>query len=197
MYTVENLFNDIEKYLEEKFNYSKQKKNEGPDIDYPEADSYWIGRSTSYVESKRDLKKLKKKYYDQNNISGNSNTIITDEVSDVKLERKMVNCKNCVYHPVCPSVQTGLCKCRTYKPISKNIQIKAAPGDTVWFTKWYNTPNGEIVSRKIQYISFHGDKMIYHCKDGAFDEDGFGVYAFLSLDAAKIISGMAGGVMND
>ena len=38
MYTVENLFNDIEKYLEEKFNYSKQKKNEGPDIDYPEAD---------------------------------------------------------------------------------------------------------------------------------------------------------------
>ena len=50
--------------------------------------------------------------------------------------------------------------------------------------------DGEIVSRSILYVSFHEDKVIYHCKDGAFDEDGFGDFAFQTLDAAKIILGM-------
>jgi hypothetical protein len=94
-------------------------------------------------------------------------------------------------------VQNGLCKCKTFKPNDKNIQIKVAPGDTVWFTKWYNTSEGEIVSRSIQYISFHEGKTVYHCKDGAFDEDGFGNFAFKTLDAAKIISGIKEGIIND
>lgn len=128
------------------------------------------------------------------NIRGNP---IMFENENVKITRKVVECNRCVYKSVCPSVISGPSQCASFKDERKCISIKAAPGDTVWFTKWYNTPDGEIVSRSILYIAVYQDKTIYHCKDGAFDEDGFGVYAFHTLDAAKIITGMTGGVVND
>lgn len=117
----------------------------------------------------------------------------------IVLRRLEHNCQNCIYCLKCPDYdrKKPLTDCRDFKDKKKNIQIKAAPGDTVWLTKWYNTPDGEIVSRTVQYISFHEDKMIYHCKDGAFNEDAFGDYVFHTLDAAKIISGMSGGMIND
>jgi hypothetical protein len=113
-------------------------------------------------------------------------------MSEIKIERKLNNCANCIFCPKCPNYdkKKPLTDCADFKHKNKNIQIKVAPGDTVWFTKWYNVPDGEIVSRTIIYVSFHKDGTVYHCKDGAFNEDGFGVYAFRSLDAAKIISGI-------
>lgn len=117
----------------------------------------------------------------------------------VVLRRLEHNCQNCIYCLKCPDYdkRKPLTDCRDFKDKRKNIQIKVAPGDTVWFTKWYNTPDGEITSRTIQYVSVEKDKTVYHCKDGAFEEDCFGVCAFQTLDAAKIILGMSGGFIND
>jgi hypothetical protein len=118
-------------------------------------------------------------------------------MSENKIQRKLQNCKNCIFCSKCPDYQPKhpLTYCPDFKHKNKNIQIKVAPGDTVWLIKWKN--NIEIVSRTVLYISFHKDKTVYHCKDGAFNEDAFGLYAFRSLDAAKIISGMSGGVISD
>jgi hypothetical protein len=128
------------------------------------------------------------------NIRGNPIIFKNDNVC---VTRKMITCKQCIYNPVCISKTEGQSQCASFKDKNKYIHVKVSPGDTVWLTKWYNTPDGEIVSRSILYIAVYQDKTIYHCKDGAFDEDGFGVYAFHTLDAAKIITGMTGGVVND
>ncbi len=104
------------------------------------------------------------------------------------------NCHECLYESVCKHKENKKegSYCRHFKNINNNINIKAAPGDTVWLTTWYKTPKNTIVSRTILYVSFHEDKTIYHCKDGAFDESGFGDYAFRSLDSAKIVLSLRG-----
>lgn len=122
------------------------------------------------------------------NIRGNP---IYFEDTNIRVRRKMIACSECIYSPVCLSRTEGKSQCASFDNKNNYIHVKVTPGDTVWFTKWYNTPDGEIVSRTLLYISFYKDKTIYHCKDGAFDEDAFGQYAFMTLEAAKIISGMS------
>lgn len=116
----------------------------------------------------------------------------------IKVVRKECNCKECILNIKCPDYdkENPITKCKDFRNVKKNIALKLAPGDTVWLTRWYNTPIGEIVSRKIIYVSYNGEQVTYHCKDGAFDAAGFGDYAFQTLEAAKVISGMKGGTIN-
>ena len=121
------------------------------------------------------------------------NTSVSSDSMCVKINIKH-NCVDCLYNDVCKHKEAHRDNsyCKHYRDVQKNIHLKAVPGDTVWLTQWYKTPKNTIVSRTILYVSFHEDKTVYHCKDGCFDESGFGDYALRSLDAAKIVLSLRG-----
>lgn len=59
---AQQILDDLDEILTEKQEQYNQKKKERPDIDYPEADSYWLGRSVTCGEILRLLEQLKNKY---------------------------------------------------------------------------------------------------------------------------------------
>ena len=58
----QQILDDLEELLTKKKEEFKQKANEHPEIDYPEADAFWTGRSVSCHDLLLHIKNLKKKY---------------------------------------------------------------------------------------------------------------------------------------
>ena len=117
---------------------------------------------------------------------------------DFKLTKKAHDCRQCILQNKCSDYNENdpIVQCKAFKALSKHPHIKLAPGDTVWLTQHPSIAHGEIVEKSIVCVSIYADKTIYHCDDYSFDNNAFGVSAFMSLDAAKIISRMRGGIIN-
>ena len=58
----QQILDDLEELLTKKKEEFKQKANEHPEIDYPEADAFWTGRSVSCHDLLLHVKNLKQKY---------------------------------------------------------------------------------------------------------------------------------------
>lgn len=58
----QQILDDLEELLTKKKEEFKQKATEHPEIDYPEADAFWTGRSVSCHDLLLHIKELKKKY---------------------------------------------------------------------------------------------------------------------------------------
>ena len=58
----QQILDDLEELLTKKKEEFKQKAAEHPEIDYPEADAFWIGRSITCLDLLRHINKLKQEH---------------------------------------------------------------------------------------------------------------------------------------